>query len=320
MKKIFIAFIIAAIILLGGCTPSGTKQEQEPGTAAPENTVNIGTDSAVTGTSQPAAGQTEEKGGTEEVQFGRLENVFGFADESGKYLITLQTENADSLANPQEFNTAVGNNGETVGIRFVRRQEANSKDTLRQTANNFDNMAGYIYEARAGEFIPNKTYLLSQDSMINEAALINLKSTKDTESEVEYYKKADPETIERIEALKGRKIIEDDLISETEDNAKICLFTFERRDDDMLASIAYIKGDKVMFMDYPAKYDEMSTWRVDAGDRPGLFEVLFLANSDEGLLLGLTWAAPEGENAFVLREVNGAFEGTDLKSGRYWAP
>ncbi len=320
MKKIFIVFLIAAIILLGGCTQSGTKQEQEHRTAAPDITMDIGAESAVTGTSQPAAGQTEEKGDIEEVQFGRLENVFGFAGESGKYLMTLQTENTDSLANPQEFNTAVGNNGQTVGIRFVRRQEANSQDTLRQTANNFDNMAGYVYEAQNGKFIPNKTYLLSKDSIINEAVLIKLKSTKDTESEVEYYKKVDPETIKRIEALKGRKIVEDDLISETGENAKICLFTFERREDDMLASIAYIKDDKVAFKDYPAKYDEMSTWRVDAGDRPGLFEVLFLADSDEGLLLGLTWAGPEGENAFVLKEVNGVFQETDLKRGRYWAP
>ncbi|MNN22802.1 hypothetical protein D3C81_1361790 [compost metagenome] len=101
---------------------------------------------------------------------------------------------------------------------------------------------------------------------------------------------------------------------------KIALFVFEREADDMLASIAYIKGDTVLFKDFPAKYDESSTWRVDSGDEPGLFEVLFLAHSDEGLLLGVSWAAPEGENLFVLKETNGVFQDTDLRNGRYWAP
>jgi hypothetical protein len=248
------------------------------------------------------------------------EIVFGFADASGKKIITIPNEHGNELENPQDFNIAVGNNGEIIEIEFVKRQEANDKDNARQTMYNFNNMAGYVYEVKAGELIQNKTYLLSKDTIMIENPLFKLKSTKDIESESNYYKKVDLETIKKIETIKNRKIIESNLIAETDDNAKICLFVFERIADDMLASIVYIKGDKVVFKDYPAKYDEMSTWRVDAGDQPGLFEVLFLANSDEGLLLGITWTAPEGENAFVLKEVNGVFQETDLKSGRYCAP
>lgn len=155
---------------------------------------------------------------------------------------------------------------------------------------------------------------------MNENASVKLKSTRNTESEGSYYKEVDAETVEKIEAIKNGKITESSLISETDENAKICLFVFERKAEDMLASIVYVKGDKVIFKDYPAKYNEMSAWRVDAGDQPGLFEVLFLANSDEGLLLGITWAAPEGENVYILKEVNGVFQETDLKAARYWAP
>lgn len=79
----------------------------------------------------------------------------------------------------------------------------------------------------------------------------------------------------------------------------------------MLASIAYVKGEKV---------DKSGTWRIDDGDEPGWFEVMFLAYSDEGLLLGMSWGAPEGENLFVFKETNGVFQETDLRSGRYWAP
>lgn len=307
-------------MLLGSCTQAEIEQESKPEEDMPATTINKDTESTPDGTLQPTVEQTEGKNDIEEINFGYLENVFGFAEESGKNLITIQSENSSTLANPQEFNVAIGNNGEIVKVKFVKRQEANSEDTLRQTIYNFNNMAGYIYAAQEGEFIPNKTYLLSKDSIINEDALIKLKSTRNMESIGGYYQKVDTETIEKIEAIKNRKITESSLISETEDNAKICLFVFARKDDDMLASIAYIEGDKVVFKDYPAKYDEMSTWRVDAGDQPGLFEVLFLANSNEGFLLGLTWAGPEGENDFVLKAVNGAFQETDLKSSRYWAP
>ncbi|MDF2892470.1 MAG: hypothetical protein K0R80_2837 [Clostridia bacterium] len=47
-----------------------------------------------------------------------------------------------------------------------------------------------------------------------------------------------------------------------------------------------------------------------------MLEVLFLANSEEDFLLRLTWAAPEGENAYFLKEVNGIFEETAFNAYR----
>ncbi|MBB6217879.1 hypothetical protein HNQ80_004015 [Anaerosolibacter carboniphilus] len=261
-----------------------------------------------------------EKVDKEVIHFKQLENVYGFVNESGKKIITIPSEQGTELENPQEFNIAVGNNGEIIEIEFVKKQEANDKDNWRQTIYNFDNMEGYIYEVKDGEAIKNKTYFLAKDAIINQDTLFELKSTQNNDLQNSLYKNVDVETIKNIEIIKNRKIVDSKLLSKTADNGKVCLFVFERIGEDMLASIAYIEGDQVIFKDYPAKYDKLSTWRVDAGDEPGLFEVLFLANSDEGLLLGLTWAGPEGENAFVLKEENGVLQQTDLKSSRYWAP
>ena len=73
--------------------------------------------------------------------------------------------------------------------------------------------------------------------------------------------------------------------------------------------------------DKPAEYDEWSTWRVDMGDEPGVFEPLFLARLDDRLVMALTWGAPEGELLVVLREENGRLVGTDeYYYSRYWAP
>jgi len=256
----------------------------------------------------------------DKVNFKQLQSFFGFADESAKRIITLQFKEGEKIENPEDFNIGVGNNGDVIRIRFVKWQDANDKDTLRQTMYNFDNMAGYIYEIESGEAIGNEVYLLSKDSVIDENKLTKLKSTLDLDSDMEYYKDVDADTVARIEAMKSRKIIKNDLLAEAYDGAKICLFLFERQGDDMLFSLTYIKDDKVLIKDYPAKYDEYSTWRVDAGDEPGLLKVLFLAESDEGLLLGMTWGAPEGEGVFILREEGGVFQETELKNGRYWAP
>lgn len=323
MKKILVVLLIT-ILFLGGCAQTEVTQESETERDIPATTTNKEAETtpaaALQPTVEPTAAQTEEKNETKEVDLGAVEGVFGFADESGKKLITLESETIHTLANPEELDTAIGNNGEVVRIKYVKRQEANSSDTYRQTSHNFNNMAGYIYEAQDGELVKDKSYLLSKGSVIREDALIKLKSTRNPEPEGGYYQKAAAETIGTIEAIKGRKVIDSSLIAETGDNAKICMVVFERIDNGMLASIVYLKDDKVVFKDYPAEYDELSTWRVDAGDRPGLFGVLFLANSNEGLLLGLTWAGPEGESIFILKDTNGALEETGLKAGRYWAP
>lgn len=253
------------------------------------------------------------------IDFSQQENVFGFADASEKKLITLPNGN-DSLKNPEEFNVAIGNNGEFINIRFIKEQEPNDKDNSRQSITNFDNMKGYIYEAQDGQLAKDKTYMLSKDTTIKKDALVKLVSTKNANSASNYYKSVKTETIKKIEALKNKKVKDSQLLAETEDEGKICLFVFERDGDDMLASLSYIKGDKVIIKDYPAKYNENSTWRIDAGDDPGFFEVMFLAESTDGLLLGLTWGAPEGETAYILKEENGVFQETDLACSRYWAP
>ncbi|UVI30267.1 hypothetical protein [Paenibacillus spongiae] len=312
---------VVLLLVLAGCGNPAVEHSAKPPSAVGDHA-----DEAVRGTetSGEQPDQTMEKTAEGEtkpalVEYKRLENVFGFADESGEQLITIPDESGADLENPKQFSAAVGNNGDWVEIEFVRRQDANEQDNNRQTMYNFNNMSGYVYKAKKGKLIPNKSYLLTRDGVIGENAFIDLQSTVDGESQSGEYLPADAETIAQMEAMKKRKITASRLLSESAEE-RIALFVFEREADDMLASIAYIKGDRVLFKDFPAKYDEFSTWRVDGGDEPGRFEVLFLAHSDEGLLLGMSWGAPEGENLFVLKEADGAFQETGLRSGRYWAP
>ncbi|RUS48950.1 hypothetical protein [Cohnella sp. AR92] len=295
---------VAALALLAGCS-----KEEENQPAAP---------SIATAAPTPTATATVTPAGAK-IELSLLENAFGFANESGDRLIALQDGEGVKLADPERFAEAIGHNGEKVEIELVGWQDANDQDTNRQTMYNFDNMAGYVYRAKDGKLIPNKSYLLVKDGVVGERSLTELKSTIDEQSSSGDYLPVDAGTIARIEAIKKRKIAQSRLLSES-DKEKVALFVFERQGDDMLASIAYVSGDKVLFKDFPAVYQENGTWRVDGADDPGLFEVLFLAHSDEGVLLGMSWGAPEGENLFVLREADGKLQDTDLQNGRYWAP
>ncbi|GLX68650.1 hypothetical protein [Paenibacillus glycanilyticus] len=301
---------LAGLLILAGC---GDKAANEP---SPTPVVSEQAEATPVVTETPEEQPSATDQGVNQVTFSQLDNVFGFANEAGDQLITIPNENGEALDNPEQFNSAIGNDSEQVEIEFVRHQEADEQDTNRQTAGNFTHMAGYLYKVKSGKLLSNKSYLLAREGVVSKESLVGLTGSRQADGQ---YLSADANTITQVEALKNRKVTKSSLLAESPE-AKIALFVFERDGDDMLASIAYISGDQVLFKDFPATYNESGTWRVDGGDDPGLFEVSFLAHSDEGLLLGIAWAGAEGENLYVLQEKDGALQDTDLTGGRYWSP
>ncbi|ACT04170.1 hypothetical protein Pjdr2_5562 [Paenibacillus sp. JDR-2] len=301
------------LLLLAGCTNSESKEPTPTPTPVVSELAETPVPSIETPEEQPA--ESDDGAVNGQLELSRLENEFAFADETGQQLITIPSETGDEVEDPEQFVTAIGNGGDRIEIEYVRRQEANDQDNNRQSINNFNNMAGYIYKIKGdGILLPNKSYLLAREGVVSQGSLVDITSAEDGQ-----YEQADADTIARVEGLKARKATSSSILSES-DQEKIALFVFERDGDDMLASIAYINNDKVLFKDFPATYNESGTWRVDGGDDPGRFEVLFLAHSDEGVLLGIAWAGAEGENLFVLQEADGALQDTELKGGRYWSP
>jgi hypothetical protein len=233
-----------------------------------------------------------------------LEGCFGFPDENGKRFIT--------KCDDKKFNVAVGK-GKIIEIKFSKHQKATENDNGRDTYYNFDNLAGNIFEVTEGELEQNhSSYFLSKKEWA-EKALIPLKETGDEDA-------VDASIIKKIETLKSRKIVKSELLAQTETGEKICLFVFERVKDDMLASLVYVDKDKVIVRDYPAIYDDMSTWRADDGGEFSGIEVLFLAKMGESLLLGIMWNGPEGGNESILIEEKGMFFETEFGGYRYWVP
>jgi len=235
---------------------------------------------------------------------------FGFSDDKGQRII-IRGDNIEGL------DIAIGYGGAIAEINFSGIQEGTGENNFRDTEYNFKNLPGYIFSKTKGELKSGQTYFLTNQSL--KQSIIPLIPTNISEHK---YASVDNATIKTIEKQKNRKIVASQLLAKTAAGAKICLFTFERIGDDMLASLVYVDGNKTIYDDYPAEYNETSVWRVDDNGILGGFDVLFLANapSGKGLMLGFTSGGPEGENAYIVMEKDGIFVHTQYHNYRYLAP
>lgn len=127
---------------------------------------------------------------------------------------------------------------------------------------------------------------------------------------------------EEIEKIKNRNVKSGWEIGVVGTDRTIYLILFERENDDMLASIVMKTPTKFVFKDYPAKYNESSTWRVDDGGSvyPELFSILFASETKTGIVLAIKWAGAEGENTTLFIENGDKFEELNIGTSRYTSP
>jgi hypothetical protein len=245
-----------------------------------------------------------------------LEVIFGFADETGRYILVSPWGGACIITSPGEITAALGDCGKVLPVKYIREQKAGTNDDARQTMYNFENTSGYLFEVIKGSAIPNNTYFLARNGSINEQSVVKIQSTNASA--------VTSRIKDMIEKIKKRKIKNAwNLVRfDAGGPAMICLVEFQGDGVNLLASIVLVQHDKIAFKDYPAKLiGETEAWRADDGGviSPDMFSILFIARSKSGLLFGLCWAGPEGENETVLTE-----SGEKLKENggwyRYWSP
>lgn len=291
MKKIL--FMIAVILTLTGCF----KQD----VIIPNNT----------GNEVPPKGDTSQPPINNYTDIAVLTNLFGFTNETAKYIII--AGNLEEGQSIDGVNMAIGENGNLLTIKYLRTQEKNEKDNGRLTSQNFDNLAGYIFEITQGTAKENETYYLINDKF-NVKSILD--SQKGNQAEIDTAAK------EEIEKIKGRKVKNGWDIGLVDSDKTIYLVLFERENDDMLASIVMKTPTKFVFKDYPAKYNESSTWRVDDGGSvyPDLFSILFASQTESGIVLGIKWVGAEGEVTTLFIENGDKFEDLNIGTSRYTSP
>jgi len=359
LKKSKIVLIaLAVIIALSGASLSGcAKPAQGPAQDVPAQDATTGSDPAATAPPEPSTEAPPEappEPSAADIWKQRVDSwpmTFGFANNEGSELIHVDYEDpgsaetgavttdgsgadtqavapadgsgadaqagvpADTAFDPDRFSLVVGAYGEVLPIAYVGLQAASSGNTGRDNAANFANLPGYVYSQQDWKLTKDKTYLMTEMGPLVDA-MIKL-SPPGWKGNTPALPK---ETIDSIAQYKERGVVWGKELAATA-NGLIGLILYEQQGSGMLFSIVYMDGEKTLFWDCPAEYNEGSTWRVDSGDEPGAFAPLFLAQFDEGLLMGLTWGAPEGENIVILYEDHGAFTQMDgIDYSRYWSP
>ena len=341
---IFIAVVMAACAVLPGCDilrelPPGPSEDLSPPVQA----------SAADPEPEEAAPSEEPPGPSAwELRFETWPMEFGFANDEGSRLIrpfyeyavsdepapvATEVELADDVLeeeeydpdvaaelrdatgfDPDRFSLAVGRYSEIWPIYFSKWQDESQGNNGRETAYNFKNLPGFVYGQKEWKLSNNKTYLMTgMDTLIDSMLAVSAPGWRGNTPAM------DEETVASIEEYTGRGVVwAKTLALTTVGEGLIGVVLFERQGNDMLFSIVYMDDKKTLFWDNHAEYDETSTWRADAGEEPGDFEILLLSKFEEGLLLVLTWAAPEGEAILVLYEEDGAFMQREVGSSRYW--
>ena len=232
---------------------------------------------------------------------------FGFADSSGRFLITSKINQLSK----NSYYTVISS-GKIFKLDFVEEREEKKESTGRQTAGNFKNSGGFLFQSPYIKLDPDKTYLIADSNYLSQHTRLSIEPIS--------YKSLASNKIEQIEEAKGKQIKSSWQIGRTDDGIILALVLFQPEKDTALASLVLMKNDLSVFEDYHGNLkDEYSVWRVDDGGEfnPQSINVIALFHSTDGFEIARTWAGEEGENSVFLVQKENVFEAV-IEYYRYW--
>lgn len=234
---------------------------------------------------------------------------FGLSNAKGNQVIIY-----DNNANIPHQLYAILPSGEKCLLNFVEKRARKPEDTGRQTANNFDNIGGVVFQTSHECLIGNRTIILIDPDSLDKHKPIPVKPNA-----LPPLENAD---ISRIETSRKLKIKSSWSLAGLSSNATIALVQFFPQGNSNIACLVLITKEGIVFEDYTGNTkDANSVWRVDDGGifNPRDFKILAAFQSPYGLELIRAWSGPEGENSVLLREEGATFIKV-LTQYRYWVP
>ena len=232
---------------------------------------------------------------------------FAFANAKGDRLLAWEPLSSARLM------TRAACGGERVaGVKWLGHREQGSRSTGRETAANFDQLAGDLFRPDA-PLSGEPVCLLMTDAFARGRRFAALDAPA----------ACTDETRARIATAKGRPL------ANCWDKGgafgrRVVLVEFARQGTSLLASLAVVGADTLAMEDYPAKWDEerISCWRVDDGCTfaPEAFEVPFAYATEAGAVgLALAWGGAESQTLHLLEADGERLRGL-VGASRYWAP
>ncbi len=239
-----------------------------------------------------------------------IQAAFVLANTEGSQVITfLECKDLEDLSRMTHVISGDG----YYEVEYISNQKETSDYNYRETMYEFENMPGHIFSIKGGTVLPNETCLLVNESIISRDSLVEI-SDRGIEQLAD-------ETTKIIEIEKCRNV-ENAWSLATGVGWEIGLVQYEKINNDMLASIVLVNDAEVKMIDYPAVYDEVSTWRLeDYGQLdPMMFRVNFVAKDSQGFVISMSWNSYESEQVFILTETIDKLKSIEVESGRYILP
>lgn len=219
---------------------------------------------------------------------------FGFLNQQRDSLIALPMDQA--MESPEKYNYVIVED-QVSPLEFVQNKTDNKGSNGRQTAQNFANSEGSLFKIstaiKSGEF----------GMLVNKAFIDQYKIEKFTQVQRE----TSPKIREQLEKKYNRKINKSTTVATLSDESEFNLTVFENQQDSALAVFSYAKNEQLINLDFPALYDDISTWRVDDGGQfdNEAFQILTVLRSKQGIgFISIFWGAEGYELNFYQPKTN----------------
>jgi hypothetical protein len=211
---------------------------------------------------------------------------FGLPDQSGARLLLMP-----NLAHPELLKTALCSGGRRFPVQFERRQAEREGHNGRQTADNFDNLAGSVFRILGGRTDPGATCFLASEPLLSGVTLLSIAAPVGSGACVHR---------DRFATLRDRPVTHCWPIARMPPGKDVALLEFARRGKDALASLVFVDGARTMFADYAAEFrrEGEDLWRADDGGvlSPEGFQLVCALRRGGWYALGIAWSGSEGQS------------------------
>ena len=233
--------------------------------------------------------------------------AFGFADLDGDSVILLDKPEGVKAT---DFVYGITSKGK-IDIKHMASQAANENDNMRRNAYNIKNMEGELYAVQNNTAPLWETIMFCPKTFMQNRQHL-MKSTP-YDSRV-----LGSENIKTIEKDKNWKISHTQHLQSNNEGSLHFAF-FKKKQDSVLVSLVWVSDEGNCYLDFPAVYNEMSTWRVDDG---GVFEsdyynIIAIFKGEQGIEILTDWVGAEGSSVNYYLATGKTF--TSVKSSYFYS-
>ena len=219
---------------------------------------------------------------------GLPEGSFAYPDTAGAELLALAP-----VPEPLAVRWAMCGTGVKT-IEYARTQTRQDSSSGRQVAGNLRYEGGQVFRTRNAPVDPDRSCYITADSGMASQAVLPGPLRAEA---------CDSATIRAASQRQGRTVSACTVLAQAGGGRRVLAMQFALVDTMALASLVLVAPQRVLYLDFPAKYPgpEEDIWRVDDGGRfePSSFTILFFTRCTDADCLALTWAGSEGEDEYL---------------------